>query len=232
MSHKFDIFFSLNSPNLTIAVFDNKTKNNILLQSLDLSTKPQDFIGTDELNKIIENKIFEIEKITKQFLNEIYIMIEASHINSIGLSISKDNEGKIIQKKDILYLVQDARQQIIRAYKKYTIAHILIDKYLLDKNQYDNLPDKTNCKNFSLDISFICIPNFLIKEIENVFKGHHIKVKKFLCSTYAKSISPNSNNVCQAGYNLINGINKKEVELIPRKVEKEGFFERLFHIFN
>ena len=31
--------------------------------------------------------------------------------------------------------------------------------------------------------------------------------------------------------NLYNGINKQEVVLIPKKPIKEGFFEKLFHLF-
>ena len=38
-------------------------------------------------------------------------------------------------------------------------------------------------------------------------------------------------NICQIGYNLSNGFNKQEVVLIPKKIEKTGFFEKLFHLF-
>jgi len=30
---------------------------------------------------------------------------------------------------------------------------------------------------------------------------------------------------------LAQGINKQEVVIVPRKLEKKGFFERLFHFF-
>ena len=36
----------------------------------------------------------------------------------------------------------------------------------------------------------------------------------------------------QIGQNLSNGLNKQEVMLVPKKIEKKGFFEKLFHFFN
>ena len=38
-------------------------------------------------------------------------------------------------------------------------------------------------------------------------------------------------DICQAGLNLINGINKQEVVMMPKKLEIKGFFEKLFYFF-
>ena len=38
-------------------------------------------------------------------------------------------------------------------------------------------------------------------------------------------------DICESGLNLIQGISKQEVVIIPKKFEKKGFFERLFHFF-
>ena len=76
-------------------------------------------------------------------------MVETSYSNSIGLSLFKDNEDNLLQKKDILYLIQDARQQILRTNKNQSIIHILITKYIIDLNEFDILPlDKKNARIF------------------------------------------------------------------------------------
>ncbi len=38
-------------------------------------------------------------------------------------------------------------------------------------------------------------------------------------------------NICESGLKLVQGINKQEVVIIPKKLKKKGFFERLFHFF-
>ena len=38
-------------------------------------------------------------------------------------------------------------------------------------------------------------------------------------------------NICEYGLKLIQGVNKQEVVIVPRKLEKKGFFERLFPFF-
>ena len=60
-----------------------------------------------------------------------------------------------------------------------------------------------------------------------------ISVDKIICSNYAKLFLNNKpgENICEIGYNLNKGFNKQEVVIIPKKVEKKGFFEKLFHFF-
>ena len=50
------------------------------------------------------------------------------------------------------------------------IIHILIDNYLIDNVNFTELPINQKCKNFSLDVSFICLPDELIKHIEKSLK--------------------------------------------------------------
>jgi len=38
-------------------------------------------------------------------------------------------------------------------------------------------------------------------------------------------------NICQSGLKLINGINKQEVVIVPKRLHKKEIFERLFYIF-
>ena len=87
------------------------------------------------------------------------------------------------------------------------------------------------CKSFSLDIKFILIPELLSKKIQEIFNKNHIFVKKILCTSYVKSIENANKNILQSAYDLVKGKNIQEVEIVPKKPEKESFFERLFHIF-
>ena len=39
-------------------------------------------------------------------------------------------------------------------------------------------------------------------------------------------------DVCRAGFKLSMGLNTQEVTIVPKKLIKQGFFERFFHFFN
>ena len=160
-------------------------------------------------------------------------MVETPESISINLSLIKDNEGKKIEKKIVQYLVQDAKQQILRSYYSKKIIHIIINNYVIDNINYNYLPLDINCNKFSIDIKFICFPKNLIKKLEEIFNNHEIFINKIICSNYAKSFTKNMpcTNICECGLKLVQGINKQEVVIVPRKLEKKGFFERLFHFF-
>ena len=235
MSKKnFDIYLHLSSTKLSIAAFEKFGGHSPFFKEYNCVTNlNKDQLNFENADKTIEKNIFEIEKKTGEFLNDIYLMIETPESISINFSLIKDNEGKKIEKKSVQYLVQDAKQQILRSYNSKKIIHIIISNYVIDNISYNYLPLDINCNKFSVDIKFICFPKNLIKKLEEVFNNHQIFINKIICSNYAKSFTKNDSciNVCESGLKLVQGINKKEVAIVPRKLEKKGFFERLFHFF-
>ena len=235
MSKKnFDIYLDLCSTKLSVAAFKKFDGNSIFFKEYNCVTNlNKDQLNFENTEKTIEKNIFEIEKETGEFLNDIYLMIETPESISINLSLIKDNEGKKIQKKNVQYLIQDAKQQILRSYYNKKIIHIIISNYVIDNIVYNSLPLDINCKKFSIDIQFICFPSNLIKKLEELFNNLQIFINRIICSNYAKSFAKNESciNICESGLKLIQGINKQEVVIVPRKLEKKGFFEKLFHFF-
>ena len=235
MSKKnFDIYLDLSSKKLSIAAFEKFDSHSIFFKEYDCETNlNKDELNFENVKKTIEKNIFEIEKKTDEFLEDIYLMVETPESISINLSLVKDNEGKKIEKKNVQYLIQDAKQQILRFYHSKKIIHIIITNYVVDNNSYNYLPLDLNCNKFSIDIKFICFSKNLIKKLEELFNSHQIYINKIICGSYAKSFIKNKSrtNVCESGLKLVQGINKQEVAIIPRKLEKKGFFERLFHFF-
>ena len=223
----FDIYLHLSSTKLSIAAFEKFGGHSPFFKEYNCVTN----LNKDQLN--FENNIFEIEKKTGEFLNDIYLMIETPESISINLSLLKDNEGKKIEKKIVQYLVQDAKQQILRSHQNKKIIHIIISNYVIDNIVYNYLPLDVNCNKFSIDIKFICFPKNLIKKLEELFNNHQIFINKIICTNYAKSFIQNKSciNICESGLKLVQGINKQELAIVPRKLEKKGFFERLFHFF-
>jgi len=229
-----DIYFSLNQKKLNICVF-KKTDDSLIFfneENLNINSITENS-NFEILEKPLEQNIKQIEKKINSFVNNIFLMIDTPRTVSIYISLMKKLDNKKIQQKDIKHLIQDAKQQIVRAYPEQDIAHIIVKKYVVNDLNYTFVPRDVNCNKISIDIEFICFPKNLIKKIEALFNNFQITVDKIICSNYAKSVvsDKDEENICQTGHKLNNGFNKQEVVLVPKKIEKKGFFEKLFHLF-
>jgi len=226
MSDKeFDVYFSLNQEKLSTGVFKKLDDS--------LAFFNEESLKINSLEKSIEKNIKEVEKKIDAFVNSIFLMIDTDEKISIYISLMKKLDNKKIQIKDIHHLVQDAKQQIVRAHNDKIIAHIIVNKYNIDGLDYTSVPSDISCDKISIDVEFICFPKNLIKKIELLFNNFQISIDKIICSNYAKSFvnDKDESNICQLGYNLNKQFNKQEVVIVPKKVEKKGFFEKLFHLF-
>tara|TARA_B100001093_G_scaffold203907_1_gene195957 strand:+ start:569 stop:1279 length:711 start_codon:yes stop_codon:yes gene_type:complete len=229
-----DIYLSLNSKNLSIAAFDFIKGDNIYFKEYNCYTNfSKNTFNIEELEKNIESYIFDLEKNTNSFLNDLHLMIDSPDSMDISLSLMQNNEGREIQKEDVKYLIQYARQQILSSNKDVSIAHIIVEKYIIDDDDFDTFPNNLACKKFSIDVKFICFPKFLIKRLEELFSKNQILLNRIICTQYVKAIKNGffDQNICERGRKLVLGANKQEVLIIPKSIEKKGFFERLFHLF-
>ena len=230
----FDIFININSEKISIAIFKITDGECIFYKESDCLTN----LTTDKLNfldteKILEENIMKAEKVTGEFINDVCLMLETPETTSVSLSVMKNNEEKEIDKKNVEYLIQDAKQQILKSHYNKKIIHIIVSNYFIDNINYELLPLNIKCKKFSIDIKFICFPKIVVKKLEQLFNNHHLLINNIICTKYVRSYFKNKvdSNICKSGFKLASGINKQEVEMIPKKLEKNGFFERFFHIF-
>ena len=158
----YNVFVNLSTTKISVATFKDSRSQSISFKEYDCAIDfSDDEFNYQVIKKTIEEFIFETEKITDSFLNDIYLMIDLPGLKKISLSLMKDHEGNKIEIKDIQYLVQDARQQILSFNNDKEIIHIIIKSYNLDNIRYKNLPKEINCRKFSLDIEFICLSKIL-----------------------------------------------------------------------
>ena len=229
-----DVYFSLNRKKLSTGVFKKSDHSLIFFNEENININSlNEYTNFEILRKPIEKNIKIIEKNINSFITNIFLMIETDEMISIYISLMKKLDDKKIQQKDIKYLIQDAKLQILKAYPEKDIIHIIVKKYVVNDLDYNYVPIDINCNKISIDIQFICFSKNLIKKIEILFNNFQISVDRIICSKYAKSFVNNVNqsNICQIGHNLNNGLNKQEVLIVPKKIEKKGFFEKLFHFF-
>ena len=161
-----------------------------------------------EIQKIITS----FEKDTNEYIDNINLMIDSPKMLSIAMSISKKLDGSKLRQTNIQFLIQEAKQQILKYYTKYNIAHIIINNYKIDDVDYSYLPDEIECHFISLDIIFICLPSDLVLYFKKIFSNSNISVNQIICSSYAKSINYKDNLNLNGHLSFIDiGFNKTSV---------------------
>ena len=92
---------------------------------------------------------------------------------------------------------------------------------------------KKNCKNFSIEINFICLPRKILKTIENVLGKYQISLDRALSFDYLDSFLDNKNdNLFTTAKKILNGFNENEVHITDKNLKRLSFFERFFNFFN
>ena len=142
-----------------------------------------------EIQKIIAS----LEKSTNEYIDNIDLMVDSSKMISVAISVFKKIEELKLRQDDILFLIQEAKQQILKYYSNYNIVHIIINNYKIDNVDYAELPGEIDCQFISLDIIFICLPSELVFNFKNIFSELNLSINQIICSSYAKSINYKNN---------------------------------------
>jgi cell division protein FtsA len=182
-NENFQTFFDCGSSKVRAGIFNKNNQKEVFYSESEF------FTDSSSLELKIQNIISCFEKNTNEYLKNINLMIDSSKMLSIGISTSKKRDGSKLTHANVQFLVQEAKQQILKHYKDYNIAHIIINNYKIDNINHLSLPDEINCNFISLDILFICLPNELVLYFKNIFSKSNILINQIICSSYAKSIN-------------------------------------------
>ena len=147
------------------------------------------FTDQSNLEVKIQKIITTLENVSNEYIDNINLMLDSPKMLSVGISLSKKLDGSKLKKENIKFLVQEAKQQILKHYVNYNIVHIIINNYKIDGIDFTYLPDEIKCNFISLDIFFICLPADIILYFKKVFSKSNILINQIICSSYAKSIN-------------------------------------------
>ena len=227
-----ETFLHVSKEKISISVKNNKTKVS-LYENSENKDNYSPLTETNQLNTFLEENIFKIEKQFKQFVKDIILIIDDKKLLEINLSLIKKNFDNEIKKEELTLILNDAKNQIKDNYKETTIIHMIVEKYIVDGKQISNVPYPIKCKNLSIDLNFICLPESFIKELEKVFNIYQIKIKSTLSGQYIKKQFENDlDDIYSLSRKILDGHNENEILLIPKKRENKGFFEKFFNFFS
>ena len=183
----FETFFDCGFSKIRAGTFNTINKNEAFY------TESEFFTDQSNLEIKIQKIITSFEKDTNEYIDNVNLMIDSPKMLSIGMSLSKKLNGFKLKKKNIQFLIQEAKQQILKYYENHSIVHIIINNYKIDDVDYSYLPDEIKCHFISLDILFICLPTDLVLYFKNIFSKSNILIKQIICSSYARSINYKDN---------------------------------------
>ena len=228
----FETYLFINNKKLIICVIQNTTRKIIYKEQMILDDS-FDELKFKRLNDFFNKNIFKVEKILGNFVKNMNIIIESQDFFTFKLAVKKNNYDNVLTPNSLVYLLNDAKDQCNKSIDDKKIIHFLIDNYLIDNNSYSNLPLELKCKNFSLDLSFICLPKDIIEKIEELLKHYQISINQLLSADYVKKHCSEENfDFFNMAYKILNGYNKNEVKIVSKNSINKGFFEKFFNFFN
>ena len=213
----FETFLYISKNKYQIFVYDKNNLKNLY----DEEIKNDNEIELNLLSKFLDDNVYKIEKMIKNFIRNIILIIEDDKVLDIGISLKKKNYEKNIDQKQLEKSLVEIKNIFRENYQDKIIMHMIV---VNNKNNDDYL---------FLEVNFISISNNFTFYFDKVLESHQIKISRYMSCRYIKSyISEDSTELFTMANKLNNGFNKNEVQLISKNVENIGFFEKFFQLFS
>ena len=225
-------YLAIVGQNLHIDFFESKDSNPSFQKNHLMPDTLDDNLNLIVLSKFISEKVKEFEKDVGRFIEKVYVITDAKY-NKFSLSLKNKYDSDKIKETDVVRLISDAKQLISRNNKDFAILHLLVDKYIVDGEEYLEFPENRSYKEFIIEISFITVQNSTVKTLNKIFKDCNIEVKKIISHQYSSSFAEKSDiSPCIAGKKVTDGINPSEVMMHNLYTKKQGLFEKMFNFFS
>ncbi len=218
--------------NLHIDYFNFEDENSHHQKKYLMPDTLDDNLNLTILTKFILEKVKDFEKDVGSFIEKVNLITDAKY-DQFSLSLKNKYNSNQINETDVVRLISDAKQFIMRNNKNCFILHVLVDKFIIDDKEYFELPENLDYKEFIIQVSFITVSNSIIKIFNRVLKDCNIEVQKFISHQYSSRFADdNDTSPCIAAKKVNDGINPLEVKIHNPKAKKQGLFEKMFNFFN
>ena len=162
------------------------------------------------------------------------ISIQSKTYQSILFSIKNIFDEKKLDEKVVADLVKIGIQYFINSENRLSIIHIIINNYIIDGKNYNNMPRNIKFKKIILEMELICLDKNLINKVSNLFKECKIEINKIVSFEYAKNFLDDEDDetMCISAKKVLNGVNKSEIKIQEVNKSKSTIFDRIFNFFD
>jgi len=225
----FETFLYISENKYQIFVYDKNNLKNLYHEEIENN----DEIELNILSKFIDENIYKIEKMIKNFIRNIILIIEDDKVLDIGISLKKKNYEKNIDQKQLENSLVEIKDIFNENYQDLIIMHMII----VEKENTFLLNNTNNNDDYLfLEVNFISVSNNFTSYFNKLLENHQIKIKRYMSGGYIKSFfdkeSKESIELFVMANKLNDGLNKNEVQLVPKNKENKGFFEKFFQLFS
>ena len=185
------------------------------------------------LEKFLDENIFELEEKFNYYIEDINLIVDYKEFITIDVSTIYNFNNSYNQSNSSLSNLANIKDNVLKNMNDYNLIHMVINKFIIDKEEYSSIPNDNNYKNIFLEISFICLKKDIVQNLQKIFSKYEISIKNISYFDYVNSFKKlETDNIIALANNLINGHNPKEVSFIQKPYENVGFFEKFFKLFN
>ena len=222
----FETFLYISKNKYQIFVYDKNNLKNLYHEEIGNN----DEIELNILSKFIDDNIYKIEKMIKNFIRNIILIIQDDKVLDISISLKKKIYEKNIDQKQLENSLVEIKDIFKENYQDLIIMHMII---IEKENNFSLNNDNKNDDYLFLEVNFISIPNNFTFNFDKLLENHQIKIKRYMSADYIKSFFDKESMELFVMANKLNdGLNKNEVQLVSKNKENKGFFEKFFQLFS
>ena len=140
-------------------------------------------------SKIISNDLHEIEKNVNKIFKSISVVLNQKDVFCTNLCGFKKLNGSKVEKRDLDYILNEAKNSISKNQKNNSILHILNSNFILDKTKQDKAPLNIFGDHLSLHMTFVSIPDNNLKNIKEIFNNNDLKIDRIISKPFAENIN-------------------------------------------
>ena len=224
----FETFLYISKNKYQISVYDKNTSKNLYNEEI----KNNNEIELNILSNFLDKNIYKIEKIIKNFIKNIILIIENDKILEVDISLKKKNYEKNIDQKNLENSLVEVKDVFKENYQDQIIMHMIVINN--DKNGNHFLLNNNKDGGYLfLEVNFISIPSNFTFYFDKLLESYQIKISRYMSGKYINSyIGEDATELSLIANKLNNGLNENEVQLVSKNVENKGFFEKFFQLFS
>ena len=223
-------YLSISPNKFGIYLFDSKNFKNLYSKELIINDNCN-YIDFVNLKEFLDNNIFEIEKLSGKFVENIFFIFEDTKIFNLKMGIKK-NYNNSITKEYMQNLLIEAKDLFRENYPKHEIMHMIINKYIINDKSYLSFEENLNGSKLALEIQFKSISDNIIYDLNRILQNYQIKIVKYIDGSYVKNFFGKEVELAEMSHRIIKGYNENEVTFVQKNPKKLPFFEKFFQLFS
>lgn len=227
-----ETYLSISKNKFEIFLFDKINLKNLYKEELKIKNII-DFEELNNLTKFLDDNIFRIEKLSKKFIKNIFVIIENSQNLNINISIKKKNYDYLVNSESLKNTLTEIKDLFKENYRDQNIIHMIVNNYLINGKRYFFFEDNIKSDDLCLEVNFISISKNLEQIFDKIFEKYQIKVEQFFDLNYLENqLKDEKLELPEIAQKIRNGYNVNEITLVPKNIKNKGFFENFFQFFS